>query len=243
MGEEIMNFFTKRVKIVFMGDFHLGNEKCDLKLIKAKINKIKHMNNTFIYLTGDLIENAINNVGIEEQYLSVTYQLKQLKEILAPIKDKIIGCVLGNHEWRTNKKSQSNMILQLYEAILDIECHEFANYFTIHVLARPYKIIVDHPSGHGTTLGWITRQFVNISQVYGGDYDLMVLAHFHRLLHYKRYYVDDSDILKVKHELISGHFLTYKGGYAHKKMLSPQEKGCYICTFHSDKDLIEVREL
>jgi len=239
-----MKFTTNKVKIVFLGDLHLGNDKCDLKLIKAKINKIKRMNNTFIYLTGDLIENAINNVGISEQYLSVTYQLNQLKEILAPVKDKIIGCVLGNHEWRTNKAAQSKLIVELYSAILGVECEEFAEYFTIHVRGRPYKIYVAHPDGSGSTLGWITNRFVKASQLIGGDYDLMAFAHYHRLLHYKRYYLDEnSDELRFKHQIITGHFLTYKGSYVHKKMLSPQEKGCYVVTFHADKHLIEVKEL
>jgi hypothetical protein len=235
MEKNIMN-----KKIVFMGDFHLGNVACDEELIKKKIRRIARMNNTFVFLMGDLIENAVNNVGVDEQLLSVDYQLRKLKEIIAPIKDKILGCVLGNHETRTNKKSQSHIIKELYEAILGVPCYEFAHKFEF----EGYKIIVNHPEGRGTTLGWVTRQFVNISQVYGGDYDLMVLAHFHRLLHYKRYYVDMSDDLKVKHEIICGHFIDYKNGYAHKKMLSPQKKGCYIVTFHNDKyiDLIEVKE-
>jgi predicted MPP superfamily phosphohydrolase len=249
-----MKFTTKKVNIVFMGDFHIGHDSCDLDMIKAKIRKVSKMNNTYIFLMGDLIENAINGVGVDEQYLGVTQQLVLLKELLLPVKHKIIGCVLGNHEWRTNRKSQSNMILQLYEAILDVKCYEFAYKFKVFFSRegstggkewiethRNYNIIACHPDGRGSTLGWITRQFVNVSQVYGGEYDLMALAHFHRLLHYQRYYVD-RDILKIKHEIITGHFLNYINTYAHRKMLSPQEKGCYIVTFYRDKHKIEVKE-
>lgn len=248
-----MNFKTKKVNIIFIGDWHLGNAQCDENLLMKHINKISKMNNTYVYLMGDLIENAINNIGVEEQYLSVTYQLKQLKEYIKPIKNKILGCILGNHEWRTTRKAQANLLKELYEGILGIPVYNFEHYFSI-ALGRDlkdmgfyqnqsYRIIVRHPQGRGTTLGWITNQFKKVSRIISGDYDLMVLAHFHQVFIHERHYLKaDSDKLYTKYDCISGHYLDYKNSYAHQLLLSPYKKGCIMATFYRDEHKIEVKE-
>jgi len=237
-----MNFTTKKVKIVFIGDSHLGNVKCDEKLFYEKLEKARHMNNTYIYLMGDLIDNAISYVGEEDQWLSVEYQLKRLKMLIQPIKHKIIGCILGNHEWRTTKKAKANLLKEVYEGIIGIPVKNFGDYFTISVGSQQYRIITRHPSTGGTTIGWITGMFKKESRIIAGDYDLMVFGHFHRKLIHKRIYMKIDGKLYTKWDCISGHFLDYYDGYAHQKLLTPHEKGCIIATFYRDEHKVEVEE-
>jgi predicted MPP superfamily phosphohydrolase len=237
-----MNFKTKKVNIVFIGDWHLGNSYTDEKLLLETINQISKMKNTWVYLMGDLIENAINGIGIDEQYLSITYQLQQLRYYIEPIKNKIIGCILGNHEWRTTRAAQANLLKELYYGILGIPTYNFEHYFQIHVQNEKYRILVRHPSSMGTTTGWIMNLFAKASRIIAGDYDIMVFAHFHRKLIHKRNYLAMNGELRTKYDCISGHFLNYHNSYAHEKMLTPHEPGCIMATFYADKHLVEVKE-
>ena len=239
-----MNFKTQKAKIIFTGDWHLGNQDCDLKLIKKHISRISRMGeDTHVYLTGDLIENAINGIGESDQQYSVNYQLEQLKKIIQPIKNRIIGCVLGNHEWRTTKVAKGNLLIRIYESILGCPCYGFEDYFQIKMGKQQYKILVRHPSSRATSTGYIRRLFKACSHNIAGDYDLMVFAHFHQVLPHKRdYYTYNSPELRRKWDCIYGHYLNYKEGYAHEKMLSHHKKGCIIATFERDKHKLEVKE-
>lgn len=237
-----INFKTKKVNIVFIGDWHLGNSLSNETHLLEDINKISQMNNTWVYLMGDLIENAINGIGVEEQYLSITYQLQQLRYYIKPIKHKILGCILGNHEWRTTRAAQANLLKELYEGILGIPVYNFEHYFQIQLQNEKYRILVRHPSSMGTTTGWIMNLFGKASRIIAGDYDIMVFGHFHRKLIHKRNYMTMNGSLRTKYDCISGHYLKYHESYAHQKMLTPHESGCIIATFYRDEHKIEVKE-
>ena len=75
---------------------------CDYKLILDDLEYIKNTPNCYCLLDGDLMDTAIAS-SIGDTYSSTHNPMEQLQEcvnLFAPIKDKIIAVVGGNHENR-----------------------------------------------------------------------------------------------------------------------------------------------
>jgi len=107
------------IKIKPMFDVHLGHSMCDsAEFGKFLWNDTDH--NTYFFGGGDLVDSICvkdfryqksndampGNANIDEQ---VDYA----EQLLEPIKDKIIGLGMGNHEWTILDRSGSNLTNRL----------------------------------------------------------------------------------------------------------------------------------
>jgi predicted phosphodiesterase len=101
---------TITVEVFF--DLHIGSPKCDTDLIKERIERVKNNPNTYCIIGGDIINNSTKtSVGdVYSEPLSPMAQITTAIELFKPIKDKIIGCVSGNHERRTYKQDGIDLI-------------------------------------------------------------------------------------------------------------------------------------
>lgn len=89
-----------------LADVHLGDEHCDLNLVRERIGLIASKVNAYCILNGDLINNSTKtSIGdiYAEQYMPME-QVKRCVELLEPVKDKILCITNGNHENRSYKK-------------------------------------------------------------------------------------------------------------------------------------------
>ena len=88
--------------LVFIGDFHIGNKNYNKKLLMKALKKIEELNFD-ICLMGDYCE-FINEKSFkyESQTITPKKQFKIFKKLFQPfaIRNKIIGCLKGNHEDR-----------------------------------------------------------------------------------------------------------------------------------------------
>ena len=98
--------------VEIFSDLHIGSKKCDMDLIKARIERVKNDPNTYCILVGDLINNSTKtSVGdVYSEPLSPMEQIKTAIELFRPIKDKILGCTSGNHERRSYKQEGIDLI-------------------------------------------------------------------------------------------------------------------------------------
>ena len=98
--------------IEIFSDLHIGSKRCDMTLIKERIEKVKNNPDTYCILLGDLINNSTKtSVGdVYDEPLSPMAQITTAIELFKPIKDKILGCVSGNHERRTMKQDGVDLI-------------------------------------------------------------------------------------------------------------------------------------
>ena len=88
-----------------LSDMHIGDHQCDIKLIMERIEYIKNTPTAYAILDGDLMDTAIAS-SIGDTYAATLQPMEQLKkcvEIFAPIKDKILAVLPGNHENRVYK--------------------------------------------------------------------------------------------------------------------------------------------
>lgn len=101
----------ERMEIVSFADEHIGDEHCDMKRLKERIEYVKNTPHVYCIMNGDLLDNA-TKTSIGDTYtqeLSPMEQLKRAIDLFEPIKDKILCLTHGNHENRTYKKEGINL--------------------------------------------------------------------------------------------------------------------------------------
>lgn len=102
----------EKLTIEIFSDLHIGSAKCDIDAIKERIEKVKNNPDTYCVILGDVINNSTKtSVGdVYGEPMSPMAQMTKAIELFSPIKDKIIGCVSGNHERRTYKQDGIDLI-------------------------------------------------------------------------------------------------------------------------------------
>lgn len=222
----------KQIKLLCLSDFHIGDELCNLKLIRDVLNDVKASDNTFIILNGDLVNNAtrssVSNVYTEK--LTPTEEILKLCDLLEPIKDKILVIHPGNHENRTLKDDGVD-IIRLVAKQLHIEDRFSEGWWYLYLSfghcnkGRPvlYTITGIHGYGGGRKSGGKINNLVEMSDKVVAD--LYVMSHTHtpiitRNTIYLPDYQHKSLVKKDKYYLMTNSFLEY-GGYGEKYGYTP----------------------
>lgn len=94
------------IELHTFADEHIGDEHCDLKRLKERIEYVVNTPNAYCVLNGDLIDNA-TKTSIGDCYANEFNPMEQLKNAVSlfePLKDKIVAITHGNHENRTYRK-------------------------------------------------------------------------------------------------------------------------------------------
>lgn len=94
------------LEIHTFADEHIGDEHCDIKRLKERIEYVKNTPNAYCIMNGDILDNA-TKTSIGDTYtqeLNPMQQLQYAMELFSPIKDKILCVSHGNHENRTYKE-------------------------------------------------------------------------------------------------------------------------------------------
>ena len=111
------------IKIYPIADVHFGAIECMENKWKKFCNMIANDPNAYLILAGDLIQNGTrNSVGsaVFEQVYRPREQKRLMVEYLAPVRNKILCMVGGNHERRTDKDTDSSPAFDI-AAKLDLE--------------------------------------------------------------------------------------------------------------------------
>lgn len=227
-----------------LSDLHigLGNKK----YIKAIIDFIKEINNAYVIIGGDLLDNPTKSSPASplEDYLTPQEQLTKAVELLTPIKDKIVAIIEGNHEKRTEKESYIS-ITQMVATLLGIPNaykRELAiGYFTLNENCYVYVDLHKH------------RKTNNHYSFYNAD--VLVLEHTHEynykekpIVFHNKYTKKPS--IRTTYEINNGSALAFPH-YAKHAGYSMQSIGTYIVELSGkqrnikvwkDVDLIEAIE-
>jgi hypothetical protein len=98
-------FNTPSFRLFPLGDFHFGSAQCDISLVEQTVQKIADDPLAYWVGMGDYIENAIigSKSDMYTQTIPPAVQLDGVVDILAPIKDKGLFMIGGNHEMRSHR--------------------------------------------------------------------------------------------------------------------------------------------
>ena len=241
----------KQIKLLCLSDFHIGDELCNLKLIKDVLNEIKNSENTFIILNGDLMDNATSS-SVGDTYsasMTPTQQILYLCDLLEPIKDKVLCISSGNHEQRTQKNDGVD-IIRLVAKQLGIEDRYSEGWWYLYLSlgmgnkGRPilYTITGIHGYGGGRKNGGKINNLVEMSDKVIAD--IYVCGHTHTpIMTRNSIFVPDyqhkSLVKKDKYYLMTNSFLEY-GGYGERYGFTPSTTDHQEVILSGEKKLIKM---
>jgi hypothetical protein len=217
-----------------IGDLHIGSPHFDPKHVGAVLAGVdENRENSRILIMGDVIENANKasvGAGVYEQVDNPISQVERAAAIFEPYKDLIDGVVTGNHELRSYKSEQIDL-LYLFCKFLGIE-DKYLGYSGIVGYAwnkRAYGVYMWHGAGGGAKPGSSLNKIEDQTKV-AENCDVFLMGHVHRKMAYKKDInrPDHRNGRMVTHEqlfVITGSSLNWAGSYAQMVGLAPSTAG------------------
>ena len=243
--------FEEDIELLVVGDVHIGDKDCDINMVKNTINYIKNNKNCYCFLNGDLLNMALkSSVSFEYETTSPHSEYTKLVELLEPIKDKILGVTLGNHDDRILKESGIDIISFMCKdlGITDVYC-KYQALLLIRIRtekrSQTHKIFITHGIGGGGRMIGSKANFLSKLTGIVGNANCYVINHTHTPLHYTDciYYVDSkhNDLREnIRHFINQPAFLSY-GGYGQRLNLNPCSNYQYLIELSNKK--LTVKEL
>lgn len=239
---QIIRFDTNNkdaITIVPLGDVHYGAKEFNEELWNKAVKRVKDDPNCYAVLVGDMIDNGLKNsvTNVYEQTAMPGEQKKWLANALAPIKDKIIAAVGGNHERRNKKEVDDD---PLYDVLcrLGIETvyrHRIAFLYVRFIpegTARTkenrcriaYALAITHGAGGGMYVG----SGANRNAMFGAyidGLDCLITGHTHKPMTFPVsklvFNGHDNKITQNQFTVVTASsFLNY-GGYPVERLLTP----------------------
>ena len=221
-----------RIEIHPLADLHIGDMSCDFKAILDELEYIKNTENCYCVLDGDLMDTAIAS-SIGDTYASTHNPMEQLQEcvnLFAPIKDKILAVVGGNHENRIYKTDGLD--------ITELMCHQLGiadrySPTTALVFIRfgddkkhrkvCYTMYMTHGAGGGRKEGGKINRLADLANIV--DADIYLMAHVHQPAAFRNSFYranpENSSATRTEHLFVNTAAWLKYGGYGDKQGYKP----------------------
>ena len=231
---------SEEIRIIPLSDVHIGEHGFNEKLLDSVIKLVKENDNMYLVLLGDLINNALktSKSDVYGDKLTPHEQVNYIVEKLMPVKDKILGCVSGNHEDRTSREvgiDLTEIIARLLEIPYDSAGIVYQLKYGSFGSGKNNNVIyTTHGFGGAGTKGSKANKLQNLSNLCLAD--LYIMGHIHDIITFSDcVYVPDTRhnkmVLKKRTYLSTGSCLEY-GGYAEKMLLRPGSSGYPIVSLY-----------
>lgn len=222
----------KEIRLIALSDLHIGDELCNLKLIRSVLEEIKNSPNTFVILNGDLINNATRSSvsDIFSEQMTPTEQILLLCDLLKDVSSRILCLTNGNHELRSMKDDGVD-IIRLVAKQLGIEDRYAESWWYLYLTfgmgnkgrSITYEITGVHGYGGGRKNGGKINNLVEMSDKVIAD--LYVMSHTHTpIITRNTVFVPDAQhkslVKRDKYYLMTNSFLEY-GGYGERLGYTP----------------------
>ena len=187
--EIISKILGKDHDLILTSDWHKGtvlHEESGLKRLKADLKKDKH---TYAIIGGDVVEAILVtdkrwNPDTDRKLLPLQ-QYGEVKDFVKEVKNKILGMLLGNHDWK---------LAGLYgNYIKDIICFELGipyGTYTAKFHVGSYNLFYTHGARSISSVADdVIRREANMQlqlkrrlSAKAGDCEVMAMGHTHRLI-------------------------------------------------------------
>lgn len=220
------------IEIHPLADLHIGDAMSDWSLIQSEIKRVLETPNAYCVLDGDLMDTAIAS-SIGDTYSSTHNPMEQLQEcvnLFAPIKDKIIAVVGGNHENRIYR-SDGIDITQLMCSQLGISDRYSPTTALVFIRFGDdkkhrkvcYSLYMTHGNGGGRKEGGKINRLADLAGIV--DADIYLMAHVHQPAAFRnRFYRCDpqnSSAQLIEHLFVNTAAWLNYGGYGDKAGFKP----------------------
>lgn len=254
--EMIVREFPDResIKIYPIFDVHLGAREHLEKEWAAFCKRILTEENSYIVLGGDLISNGVKNslTNVYEEVYRPREQKKRITEMLMPLKHKVLCAVKGNHENRSSKEVDSDIVYDIM-CKLDIENLYRENVAFLHLrfgntknnakYNPSYVLCVAHGAGGGALTGGGVNRAERFAYSMSGV-DALILGHTHKPLVTApaQITVDPTKervYIRPFRVVVASSWLTW-GGYSAQKLLTPTSNVPQVLNVRGDQKELSV---
>lgn len=248
------------ITIVPIADVHLGSPGCMEQEFMQFIDLVKETPNMYLTLGGDLIDNGTKSsvTNVFRATMSPSQQKKQMANMLAPVRDRILCFVPGNHERRSGKDVDDDPVYDI-AAKLDLEHLYRENIAFVKVqlglegyesgvrmnghLRPTYNLVVVHGAGGGVLTGGAVNRGERYGYVIDGM-DALIVGHTHKpfVTQPGKIVIDPRNnqvSVRPFRVICATSWLEY-GGYAARGMMLPATHCLQTMTLRGDRKEIIV---
>jgi len=228
-----------KVYLIPLADFHIGNPYVAVDVIRGYIDWIRHRDNAFTILNGDMLNCAglDTSASIFEDLITPDTAYEQVRAMLMPIKDKILMITMGNHEEAVFRKVGTDYTARLAYDLGDIPYRPDGGMVGLRLQMSKHRVVffcyAVHGWGGARTIGAKVKKAEDLTRV--ADVDCYILSHDHTQAITRgnilvpprsRISVTRPIYCRVKRRLQinTGGFIGYKG-YIQRKGYTPQDLG------------------
>lgn len=242
MDYQQMDFNTKKMKIAFVGDLHIGSLNCKKEAFESAL-RWANENNAYLVTMGDLgdfitpKDKRFDAENVDRQFLTMNEQLDYIESQLATIKDdRFIGMIVGNHygKWQT-ADSYFNEKVNMCKRL---GTHFFGTHALLTMKLKEDERVFSfwHGAGGATATGAIVNKMTREASMF--DADVYLMGHTHKLFNVLgsrlRNRANNEDRQEVMKFANTGCFLaSYQegvGGYGEAKGFGPSTIGFTLVT-------------
>lgn len=219
-------------------DVHIGAKEHDAALFQKHVAWIRRTPYVLTFNGGDLIENASKlsvGAGVYGQEIDPQHQVVRAVEQVNSVAHKMLFCLPGNHEARTDL-----MGVHLGEHIAMMLGLPYFPDFCMCFLkwrGQTFRLLAHHGSGAAATAG-AQRMAARKDISWARPFDIFWTGHLHNPLVDVLYQTDRNDAGLVEERnaliVISPSYLGYFGGYGAAKRYHPGTRGLAVVTLQAD---------
>ena len=104
----------RTIKVYAIADVHIGDPNANIAEFKKFLARIRDDDASYLCICGDILDNGIKESVADYTPMTPMQQVDAAVELLEPVKDKILGCVSGNHEFRSKKKTDLDPLYTVF---------------------------------------------------------------------------------------------------------------------------------
>jgi hypothetical protein len=207
----------QEAKILLLNDWHIGSNAYNKELEQKILQYIKKYQPR-ILLNGDIFHNINKHSkgSAYDQALTPQEQLDYAVKVFKPFAHLIDGVILGNHDYRTERESEIDIML-IFCQLLGIE-EAYLKYRGVvgySINKHYYTIEMFHGTGAGGTISAIERTMNSTKRTTA---DIYYIGHFHKeyVRTFKEYNIDNKNSVIKEYQRVNicGNSLTDTEGYA-----------------------------
>lgn len=227
------------VYLIPLADLHIGCRQSAVDIIRGYLDWIKTHANAFTILNGDLMNCATKDSTPElyEDLITPDEEYKVLRQLLLPIKDKILMITRGGHEEAIFRRVGCDYMARLAYDLGDIDYRPDGGMVGMKLTRNNhsalFKTYATHGWGGARTIGAKVKKSEDLAIAV--DADCYVLSHDHtQNIHRLNYLSLPKSHLSCKKPVYlrkerkllinTGGFIEYSG-YIQRKGYSPQDIG------------------
>lgn len=250
----IHKFDNNDITIIPISDVHLGSRECMEQEFIKFIESVKDAPNVYLILGGDLIDNGLKNslTNVYRATMPPSQQKREMANILAPVADKILCAVSGNHERRSKDADDDPM----YDIMVKIDREDvyrenmaflklqFGDIDGCGTTNPTYTLVVTHGAGGGQLTSGAVLRGERFGYAVDGM-DALIIGHTHKpfVTNPGKIFIDSRHnkvSIKPFKVINMTSWLKY-GDYAAAKMLLPSTHNLHTLTLCGSKKEMVVR--